>query len=139
MRDSNVLAAGILFAGLLLLGNLSAHDWESKIGYSTDNVSVTGSSRTWAETGDVLATQECIMWLWDGFQMTSGYRCPHGNASIPRAASDSKHMHGRAADLLRPGWSEKEFEDLKQLAEEFGAVFTSEFTDYPNNHLHITF
>lgn len=34
------------------------------------------------------------------FHITSGYRCPVGNASIPRAAVNSAHMRGRAADFL---------------------------------------
>lgn len=31
--------------------------------------------------------------------LSSGYRCPHGNASIPGASSTSWHMSGRAADV----------------------------------------
>lgn len=35
----------------------------------------------------------------EGIPLSSGYRCPHGNASIPGASSTSWHMTGRAADV----------------------------------------
>lgn len=31
--------------------------------------------------------------------LSSGYRCPHGNASIPDASNSSYHMEGRAVDI----------------------------------------
>lgn len=34
-----------------------------------------------------------------GLVLTSGYRCPHGNASVPDASISSYHMEGRAVDI----------------------------------------
>ncbi len=34
-----------------------------------------------------------------GLALTSGYRCPHGNASIAGASRSSYHMEGRAVDI----------------------------------------
>jgi len=70
--------------------------------------------------------------------MTSGYRCPHGNKSV-NGINNSLHGHGRAADLLRPGWSEKEFEDLKSYIESLGndKIKVTNYSRYPKDrHLH---
>lgn len=34
-----------------------------------------------------------------GLVLSSGYRCPHGNASVPDASVSSFHMEGRAVDI----------------------------------------
>lgn len=73
-------------------------------------------------------------------RLSSGYRCPHGNASIPNAVPNSWHVHGQAADMFSRDhpWTEAEFTALRNAAlntvpppEE-----TSVWTEYPDHHLH---
>jgi len=76
-----------------------------------------------------------------GIYIESGYRCPHGNASLPDAVSDSLHMQGRAVDLFREGviphssWTEQQFAELQELVEMEGAT-TLTYDTYTNHHLH---
>lgn len=79
--------------------------------------------------------------------MSSGYRCPHGNASLPDSSPTSYHMQGRAADLYRwggqyaPYWSEEQFNELKAIfeAESPGPVESFSYTKYSNRHYHVAF
>jgi hypothetical protein len=54
-----------------------------------------------------------------GIRLSSGYRCPHGNASIPGSAPNSYHMHGRAADMFSADypWTKQEFLKLRRAAQ----------------------
>lgn len=77
--------------------------------------------------------------------MSSAYRCPHGNASIPGASSTSHHMRGRATDLYRwggqsaPYWSEEEFNELKAIAEGHWPPPDESFSydTYGDRHYHV--
>ena len=73
----------------------------------------------------------------DGILLTSGYRCPHGNQNVG-GVPHSYHTHGTAADLLRAGWDESEFDRVSTLAKGLGAE-TLEFDTYSDNHLHFEF
>ncbi|MYG50291.1 MAG: hypothetical protein F4164_13210, partial [Gemmatimonadales bacterium] len=80
-------------------------------------------------------------------RVTSGYRCPHGNASIPRADPQSNHMHGIAADIYGVSpWNEAEFDRLMVAAKlangspmklEDGSDMT--YDTYADHHLHINY
>lgn len=75
-------------------------------------------------------------------RMSSGYRCPHGNASIPGAASQSYHMHGRAADLysdVDQQWTEAEFNLLKAAADQHGPIESFNWNTYADRHFHVAF
>ena len=74
----------------------------------------------------------------EGVNLTSGYRCPHGNAAVG-GAKNSAHVHGRAGDLLRPGWTKAEFNDVKEVAKKAGAYKVSKYEDYSDHHLHVHF
>ncbi len=79
--------------------------------------------------------------------VTSGYRCPHGNASIPGAARQSNHMKGIAADMYSADqtWTEAEFDKLKRAARDAGgSPMTNNGTEitchtYADHHLHIDY
>ncbi len=53
-----------------------------------------------------------------GIRLTSGYRCPHGNAAA-NGKPQSLHMHGKAADMYSSdhSWTETEFNLLKAAAD----------------------
>ncbi|MCY4278114.1 MAG: D-Ala-D-Ala carboxypeptidase family metallohydrolase [Gammaproteobacteria bacterium] len=72
-----------------------------------------------------------------GIRMTSGYRCPHGNAQVG-GKIDSSHMIGRAADLNRRGWTKDEYEEVKRIAQRAGG-FALPYGSYSDGHMHITF
>ena len=75
-----------------------------------------------------------------GIRLTSGYRCPHGNASpTVRGSNTSFHMIGRAADLLRNGWTEEEYEAVKAIAQEVGGTAMLPYSRYRDRHLHMHF
>jgi len=73
-----------------------------------------------------------------GIYLTSGYRCPHGNADAG-GVNTSYHMHGMAGDLLRPGWTEEEFIEVKKKAEEAGGFGILPYSWYTDHHLHVVF
>jgi hypothetical protein len=73
-----------------------------------------------------------------GIQLTSGYRCPHGNVAAG-GVPDSFHVHGRAGDLLRPGWTQTEFDTVRNIAIAAGAVETLPYSQYSDHHLHVAF
>jgi peptidase M15-like protein len=72
-----------------------------------------------------------------GVLLTSGYRCPHGNADVGGVAN-SLHMHGRAGDMYSAEhtWTEEEFLLLKQAAESTNPtpVESFDWNTYPNDH-----
>lgn len=89
--------------------------------------------------------------------VTSGYRCPIGNANQPDAVPDSKHKEGRAVDIYRyypdvtrenptgkPGfWSVEECQELEDLMETRGegsplSCLKDGVWRYTNRHLHVT-
>lgn len=59
---------------------------------------------------------------WDGEpKMTSGFRSPAYNASVPGAAKNSKHMSGEAVDIFDPDKRLAKFVFTKQqLLKEYG-------------------
>ena len=81
-----------------------------------------------------------------GLPLSSGYRCPKGNASIPGAAERSYHMAGVAVDIsTRSLWGglpledwKGKYEDLKAHADTLGFKELFEFDEYPDHHLHLS-
>ena len=63
-------------------------------------------------------------------RITSGYRSPEHNATIPGAAENSVHMTGRAADIQIPGMS---VEEMSRLAREFFPVVHDNYS----SHIHV--
>jgi hypothetical protein len=76
-------------------------------------------------------------------KVTSGYRCPHGNASVPGAVPNSPHTHGIAVDLMTwsmgSTWSAADFAVMEQGVIMAGATDTLPYTRYPDHHLHAKF
>ncbi|MBA4158258.1 MAG: hypothetical protein H0X65_12380, partial [Gemmatimonadetes bacterium] len=70
-------------------------------------------------------------------RISSGYRCPHGNSHV-RGASNSFHVHGRAADMysLDHPWTEEEFNRLRDAAWATGPVELLHWHSYADRHLH---
>jgi pimeloyl-ACP methyl ester carboxylesterase len=71
-------------------------------------------------------------------RLSSGYRCPHGNA-LADGVNNSYHTHGRAADMysLDHAWTEQEFALLRNAALNTGnAVELLNWTSYTDHHLH---
>ena len=70
--------------------------------------------------------------------ITSGYRCPHGNNSIPGASGTSLHMHGRAADMKSASyaWTETEFNLLKAAADDTNPFESFSWAEYTDHHYH---
>ena len=53
---------------------------------------------------------------WDDVDVSSGYRCPVGNAAVPDASPTSLHMYGKAMDFSAfsdPGWGKKRTEIVR--------------------------
>lgn len=73
-----------------------------------------------------------------GIRLSSGYRCPHGNASLPDAAPQSLHMQGRAADMYSTDypWTETEFNLLRDAANNTNPVESFSWDTYGNHHYH---
>ncbi len=75
----------------------------------------------------------------DAILVNSGYRCPHGNASVGGAAL-SRHMLGTAADIMPlDGYSppsESLFAVLRSAAFNAGAFYLTEWDTYADRHLH---
>ena len=72
-----------------------------------------------------------------GVLLTSGYRCPHGNANSG-GVSNSRHMFGDAADMYSNDhtWTEQEFGLLRAAVTDAGASWTSSWNTYTDHHLH---
>lgn len=75
--------------------------------------------------------------------LSGAYRCPHGNASLPGAAFNSRHVHGRAADMCAAGqpdcgWTQESFTALKMAAEATSPPPVESFPweRYPDHHYH---
>ena len=63
--------------------------------------------------------------------LSSGYRCPAGNSTIPDSAPQSSHMRGRAADVP----SSFGCGDVEDAFDDAGAVVVIGCEDHPN-HIH---
>ena len=74
-----------------------------------------------------------------GISLSSGYRCPHGNASPSVAGSKtSYHMDGRAADMYSSSktWTQQEFALMRNAASNTSPspVELLDWDTYPKNH-----
>jgi len=70
--------------------------------------------------------------------LSSGYRCPHGNAAV-RGVSNSLHMQGRSADMYNNSckcWTQSQFDALRSAASTTGTVELLFWTSYSDRHLH---
>ena len=89
----------------------------------------TGLERTRANYGD------------QPIRITSGYRCPHGNASIRGADPQSAHQSGRAADMysVNKPWTKAEFDELLEAADAAGGdpYAPKGYYTYADRHLHV--
>jgi hypothetical protein len=73
-----------------------------------------------------------------GIRLSSGYRCPQGNAASG-GVSNSYHTHGRAADMYSASntWTEQEFALLRNAAlNTNNAIELLNWTTYADHHLH---
>jgi hypothetical protein len=72
-----------------------------------------------------------------GIRLSSGYRCPHGNANVG-GVQQSLHMHGRAGDMFSSehSWTEAEFTLLKEAADLTGPVESLHWHTYTDRHFH---
>ena len=74
-----------------------------------------------------------------GIRISSGYRCPDGNRTLPRASATSPHMDGLAADMFSANhpWTQAEFNRLRAAAKKSGGrgLFWNSYTDH---HLHVS-
>jgi hypothetical protein len=71
-------------------------------------------------------------------KVTSGYRSPSHNASIPGASPTSDHVNGLAADILPLGMSQREAYRRLQAAASSGALPPfDQIIYYPFQHIHI--
>lgn len=71
--------------------------------------------------------------------LSSGYRCPHGNAQV-HGVPNSLHRRGRAADMFRNAshtWTEQEFDQLRRAALTTGWVELLDWNTYADHHLHV--
>jgi hypothetical protein len=70
-------------------------------------------------------------------RVTSGYRSPDYNATLPGASSSSQHLTGSAADFRPVGITVEEF--LRRLAASGFALGRSQLLVYPmgTNHVHL--
>lgn len=73
-----------------------------------------------------------------GIRISSGYRCPNGNRSLPSASATSLHMKGLAADMFSAShtWTEAEFNRLRNAARQAGGR-TLHWNSYRDHHLHV--
>lgn len=72
-----------------------------------------------------------------GIRVSSGYRCPHGNA-LAGGVINSQHPRGTAADLYSNDhpWTEAEWTLLRDAAVSAGAGYVTTWTTYADRHLH---
>ncbi len=73
-----------------------------------------------------------------GIYLTSGYRCPHGNANVGGSPTSS-HMSGYAAHIQRPGWTKEEYEMVAEVVKDAGGRSLPYSTDPADRHMHINF
>lgn len=73
-----------------------------------------------------------------GLRISSGYRCPHGNANSGGVGA-SLHMQGRAADLYSTdhAWTEEEFNLLRDAAEDTNPTGSLTWNQYADHHYHV--
>jgi hypothetical protein len=72
-----------------------------------------------------------------GIRLSSGYRCPKGNA-LWNGVPGSYHTRGRAADMFSSShaWTRAEFDLLREAARRTGPIELSQYDDYTDHHLH---
>jgi hypothetical protein len=73
-------------------------------------------------------------------RVTSGYRCPHRNASIAGAASQSRHMYGDALDLYPPPDYPTDLQHYtlyRNSALQSDPGYITEWDTYADRHLHV--
>jgi hypothetical protein len=72
-----------------------------------------------------------------GITLSSGYRCPHGNANVG-GVMQSLHMHGKAADMFSASyaWTEAEFNLLKDAADDTSPTESFSWDTYTDHHYH---
>lgn len=72
-----------------------------------------------------------------GINLSSGYRCPHGNSAVAGKAQ-SLHMQGRAADMKSSDhpWTEDEFNLLREAAELTSPEESLYWDTYSDHHYH---
>lgn len=71
-------------------------------------------------------------------ELSSGYRCPHGNTNVGSTAlRTSRHMHGDAADI-ETDRSREYFRTLIHLASNVGANYLPWETYPKDRHFHMT-
>lgn len=76
-----------------------------------------------------------------GIVVSSGYRCPIGNANVG-GVSNSRHMRGQAIDMYASvycgcsNWTEAEFNELREAARITGPVELLNYDSYNDHHLH---
>jgi hypothetical protein len=115
--------------------------WELNGSWSTGN-----PHRTWGLIGQGLLRgleDTRANYARGGILLTSGYRCPHGNAGLAGAARNSLHVHGRAADMYSAdyggrNWTSTEFDRLRLAASETvpAPVQLFQWSTYADHHLH---
>jgi hypothetical protein len=74
-----------------------------------------------------------------GIIVSSGYRCPNGNFNVGGVAN-SRHMRGQAIDMYASvygtGWTQMQFNELRDAALNTGPVELLFYHTYPDHHLH---
>ena len=76
-----------------------------------------------------------------GIVVSSGYRCPIGNANVG-GVSNSRHMRGQAIDMYASvycgcsSWTEEQFNELREAANQTSPVELLFYGTYSDHHLH---
>jgi len=114
-----------------------------EIGVNEFNHSEDNTHQPWAIVKDIVYVKRAEVQEYALYQVriTSSYRCPHINASIPNSAHNSHHMKGDALDMTPPSnrWSpptETEFNHLHDAAAQTGPRFITDWSTYSDRHLH---
>lgn len=93
---------------------------------------------------------ELLRVYWNSpLRMSSGYRSPAGNLAV-NGSSTSHHMQGRAFDLYKSSvpagacpngpacWTEEEFDELKDLADNMSPYQSFGYYQYADRHFHVS-
>jgi hypothetical protein len=111
-----------------------------------DNFSQGSGHPRWAAVWPSLGSKlEALLTAYNrgGIRVSSGYRCPHGNATIPTASKTSNHMKGAAADLYSSqytgtNWTETEFNLMRDAGNTLSPAESFLWARYPDHHYHIS-
>jgi hypothetical protein len=142
-RDTNIseyhtYGVGFIpFCSAFSTGGSSQH-------FSWEEWTVSGYHQPWAIAApDMFTHLEDTRSNYDrgALLITSAYRCPHKNASLPGAAQNSRHQYGDAVDLvpLNQEWGYGEWELLSSAAQQAGATFIEPWGTGPgqtDDHVH---